>query len=203
MTSKTPAGSEEAIITRPTEATEDLNGLVEHHIESRLVPTKAAVVASSDRLARKLRAVLGELAGTPAEVTEALGIDFASARPRRDFAGKSKILARIRATAKRRARFKVMAKFGGKITEKLVKQGANPAAMYGVAVRGFNKEMITQVPRTADCGAPPYASGRSLDITLQLADLDPGPDATGAPLIRWAQEVWQTILYVALTQAQA
>ena len=59
-------GSEEAITTRLTEATEDFGVMVEHQIESRLVPAKAAVVASSDRLARKLRAALGELAGTPA-----------------------------------------------------------------------------------------------------------------------------------------
>ena len=72
------AGSEEAITTRLTEAIEDLGHMVEHQIESRFVPTKAAVVASSDRLARKLPAALGEFAGTPIDFTEALGIDFAA-----------------------------------------------------------------------------------------------------------------------------
>ena len=62
-------GTDEAITTCLTDAAEDLDHLVEHQIESRLVPTKAAVVASSDKLARKLRAALGELAGTPVEVT--------------------------------------------------------------------------------------------------------------------------------------
>ena len=41
----------DAITTRLTEATEDLNHLVEHQIESRQVPAKAAVVASDAKLA--------------------------------------------------------------------------------------------------------------------------------------------------------
>lgn len=150
-------GTDEAITTRLTEATEDFNSLVEHQIESSLVPTKAAVVASSDKLACKLRAALGELAGASVNVTEALGIDFASARPRRNFARSSKILAWIRATAKRRARFKVVSKFGGKKAQKLQKQCANPAALYGAAVTGLNEDVITQVRHTAACGTPPYA----------------------------------------------
>ena len=48
--------------------------MVEHQIESRLVLTKAAVVASSDKLARKLRAALGELVGALVDVTEADGL---------------------------------------------------------------------------------------------------------------------------------
>ena len=113
-----------------------------------------------------------------------MGIDFAAARPRRAFAKNNRIRARIQSVAKRRTRLKVMFKFGGKPAQKLVKQGANPAAMYGVAVTGLHEDMLTQVRRTAACGTPPYASGRSLDITLQLANLDPGPDATSAPLVR-------------------
>ena len=155
--------------------------MVEHQIESRLVTAKAVVVASSDKLGRKLPAALGEFVGAPINVTEALGIDFASARPRFDFARKSKILARIRATAKRRARFKVIIKFGGKKAQKLMKQGANPAALHGAGVTGFNEDMIIRVRRTAACGTPPYPSGRSIDIILQLADFDLGPTAT-APL---------------------
>ena len=187
-------GSEEAITTLLTEATEDLGHMVEHQIGSRLVPAKAAVVASSDRLARKIRAALGELAGTPVDVTEALGIDFAAARPRRAYAKHSRIRARIAATATRRARLKVISKIGGKQAKKLVTQGANPAALYGVAVTGLTETLLLQMRRTAGCGAPPYASGRSLDIALQLANLDPGAFATGAPLVRWAQEIWQATL---------
>ena len=82
-----------------------------------------------------------------------------------------------------------MSKFGGKNAEKLMKQGANPAALSGAAVAGLNEDMIIQVRRTAACGTQPYASGRSLDISLHLADFDPGPTATGATLIRWAKEI--------------
>ena len=70
--------------------------------------------------------------------------------------------------------------------------------MYGVAVTGLNEDMITQVRRTAACGTTPYASGRSLDITVQLTELDPVPAATGAPLVRWAQEIWQSALHAAI-----
>ena len=126
------------------------------------------------------------MVGTLVDVTEALSIDFAAARPRRAFARNSRIRARIQTVAKRRTRLTVMSKFGGKLVQKLVKQGANPAAMYGVALTRFNEDMLAQVRSTAACGTPPYASGRSFNINLQLANLDPGPDATGAPLVRWA-----------------
>ena len=151
------SGTSEAVTTCVVEATEDINHLAEHQIQARLVPTKAAVVASTAALARKLRAALGELAGAPVSVTEALGIDFAAARPRRAFAKNRRIRARIQTVAKRRARIKVISKFGGRPARKLIKQGANPDSMYGVAVTGITEDLLTQVRRTAACGAPPYA----------------------------------------------
>ena len=54
---------------------------------------KSAVGASTDTLARNLRASLGELAGAPVVVTEAFGIEFASVRARRHYASKSIVLA--------------------------------------------------------------------------------------------------------------
>ena len=88
------------------------------------------------------------------------------------------------------------------LAQKLIKQSANPAEMYGVAVTGLSGELLTQVRRTAACGTPPFANGRSFDITLQLANLDPGPDATGASLVRWCQEILRTTLHAALVQTR-
>ena len=55
-----------------------------------------------------------------------------------------------------------MSKFGGKKTQKLVKQGANPDALYSAAVTGLTEDMIIQVRRTAACSheaPPPLALG--------------------------------------------
>ena len=185
-------GEEEAVVDRLTEAIEDLDAVVKHEIHARLVPSKAACVASSARLARKLRAALGELAGSPVDVTEALGIDFAAARARREWAADSKQRKRVAAVSKRRARIRVITKFGSKAARKLTTQGSNPASLYGAAVTGISDGLLTQVRRNAACSTPLFAQGRSLDITLQLADLDPASMATAAPMIRWAQEIWQT-----------
>ena len=184
-------GTDALVLSLLTEATADLGQIVENELLTKLVPAKAAVVASSSRLASRLRTALGQLAGAPVDVTEALGIDFAAGRARREHAASSKIKKRICEVAKRRSRIKVMSKFGGKSARKLIVQGANPASLYGVAVTGVTESLLVQVRRTAACGVPPYASGRSLDCALQLAKIDPGPIATGAPLVRWAQEVWQ------------
>ena len=89
-------GIHEAVITWPTEATEDFGQVVEHELP-RMVPAKATVVA----LARRLRTSLGQLAGTPVAVTETLRVDFASGRARRDHAANSKIKPRTLAVAKR------------------------------------------------------------------------------------------------------
>ena len=86
----------------------------------------------------------------------------------------------------------MITKFGSKAARKLTTQGSNPASLYGAAVTGISDGLLTQVRRNAACSTPPFAQGRSLDITLQLADLDPASMATAAPMIRWAQEIWQT-----------
>ena len=189
-------GTESAVVDLLAEATLDLNDVVEKEIRSKLVPAKAAVVASTAKLAKRVRAALGSLAGAPVEVTEALGVDFAAGRARREYKRSSRIRDRVLTAAKRRGRLRILSKFGGKAAKKMVTQGATPAALYGVAVTGISNDLLLQVRRTAACAVPPYASGRSLDLTLQLAEIDPGPAAAGAPLVRWAQEIWQATLPV-------
>eukprot|EP00973_Karenia_brevis_P008255 1117088-Karenia_brevis.AAC.1 len=75
-------GNENKVLYDLVDAVEELNDVVELEIGSRLVPAKAAVVASSSKLACRIRSAVGKLGGMPVEVTEALGIDFTAGKGR-------------------------------------------------------------------------------------------------------------------------
>ena len=119
-------GTDSAVVDWLAEATLDFKDVVEKEIQSKLVTAKAAVVASSAKLAKRVRAALGSLAGAPVEVTEALGVDFAAGRARREYRRSSRIRDRILTVAKRRGRLRILSKFGSKAAKKLVTQRQLP-----------------------------------------------------------------------------
>ena len=96
-------------------------------------------------------------------------------------AAKMKQKARVALVERRKHRLKVITKFGGRQARKLAAQGVAPAALYGAPVTGVPCDLLMRVRRTAACATPPYAQGRSLDLALNLAGIDPAPNATGAP----------------------
>ena len=77
-------GTDSAVVDWLAEASLDFNDVVEKEIQSKLVPAKAAVVASTAKLAKRVCAALGSSAGATVDVTEALGVDFAAGRTRRE-----------------------------------------------------------------------------------------------------------------------
>ena len=79
---------------------------------------------------------------------------------------------------------------GSKQAHKLVRAGIAPVALYGACVTGFSDTQVYWLRVAAGAGTAPRAQGRSLDVTLQLSGLDMIAKATGAPMVRWAQEVW-------------
>ena len=53
--------------------------------------------------------------------------------------------------------------------------------------------MLLRLRRTAAAASGPHAAGRSLDITLALADSDPTATASELPITRWAKEAWNAL----------
>jgi len=186
-------GTEDQVAERLVSAAVDMRAAVQDEIKAALATHKAATVASTTRLAKRLRRALGQDGGAECESTPALGIDFCCGKLHRH-----KLMAtrkkRLRAVAARRERIAILSKAcHGKPkanAHKLVKAGVKPAALYGACVTGITDTQLVCLRRTSAAATAPRAQGRSLDIALQLAGLDPTADATAAPMVRWAQEVW-------------
>jgi len=184
-------GSGTQVLHRLLEAAGDLKFAVNHDIMADLAVAKAAVVASNRVLASKLRRSLGEDGGVEVACTPALGIDFSCGRKRAAAKGKTlgKRLATVAARRRRMADISKASK-GSKQAHKLVQAGTAPAALYGACVTGLSDTQLYRLRVTASAGTAPRAQGRSLDVTLQLSGLDMPAKASGAPIVRWAQEVW-------------
>eukprot|EP00973_Karenia_brevis_P070565 9809512-Karenia_brevis.AAC.1 len=92
--------------------------------------------------------------------------------------------------SKRRHRYELLAKAAGRRAKKVISQGAMRAALYGACVSGVPDGLLLQLRRLAATAVTPRCKGRSLDIALAIADMDPTAAATAPPLARWAAEVW-------------
>eukprot|EP00973_Karenia_brevis_P013141 1782636-Karenia_brevis.AAC.1 len=74
------AADEDVLAARLVEACSDMKFAINVEIKANLAEAKAATVASTAKLARRIRRALGQDGGAECETTEALGIDFSSGR---------------------------------------------------------------------------------------------------------------------------
>ena len=170
-------------------AADDMKHIVNDEIKAELADHKAAVVASSHKTASRIRRALGKSGGLAVDSTSALGIDFSAGRK----AGTRHPVQRKRfaTVAARRGRIRILARRGKAKARKVVTAGAVPSALYGAPVTGVCDSLLLSLRRTAASAATPVAQGRSLDVTLALNQLEVTGHATAAPMVRYAQEVWQ------------
>lgn len=185
-------GDEERVIQETVAAALDLRTVVSNEIKAALASTKSAVVASKTRVARRIRALLGADGGEPVVVAQALGIDFAAGRSGVSTAGRSSRAKRIYTASGKAQRISRLAKAGRRQPQHVVRQGIIKGALYGANVTGISDGNLLKLRRICASTTPPRAQGRSLDLALHFAGCDPGPEATLAPIVRWAQEIWNS-----------
>ena len=75
---------------------------------------------------------------------------------------------------------------------KIVRTGTFPTALYGAEVVGVPDTKLLSLRRSAAAAAIPKARGRSLDVTLACSRLEVTKEATAAPIILFAKEIWQS-----------
>ena len=190
--------SRETLAAQLSSAADTMLDVVHVRIKADMAQQKAAVVASDAKLFSMLRRHLGAHAGiaTNNSAATALGIDYAAGRSRQSMRfGAQK--ARFAKVAARRHRLRTLAKSGGCAATKVARSGCRPAALYGAEVVGVPCSLLLSLRRTMAASTIPRAKGRSLDVTLQLSDLEVTKEATAAPICRWAREVWQASMLIA------
>ena len=74
--------TEKDVIDKISAAARDLAEVIERDLKCKIATHKAATVASTESLATKLRAAIGQNAGKPLRSTPNLGADFNCARGR-------------------------------------------------------------------------------------------------------------------------
>ena len=182
------AGDEAAVIQNTAAAALDLRRVVHTEIKASLAAHKAAVVASSNRIADQIRAFLGNDGGMPVRVTQSLGIDFAAGRAAATAGRTSKQKQRLTMAASKAFRISNLAKAAKRSPKQVVRQGLVKGAPYGASVTGMSDRRLLQLRRTCATTTAPRAAGRSLDLALYFSGSDPGPEATAAPMVRWAKK---------------
>ena len=130
-------GTEGEVLEELPYAVHNLGLALERDLGCELSIPKAAVVASSDHLAQRLRARVGRLAGGRVGTARRLGVDFAPGRPRAQWGGSTVRRQRIQNAAHRtrRAVAFIFAE-GGPRTQKLYSSGGKPKAGFGAEVTG-------------------------------------------------------------------
>ena len=184
---------EDRLLHKLAAAADDLYNIIVQDLEAEVSFPKAAVVASSPALLKKAKRVLGHLGGEAVASAEALGIDLVAGKRRRAFKTRS-VLARRLEKLKRRARRTARLKQAGKgRPARLFASGLGPATWYGMAIYGADRGELHDLQAAALSLFTPRACGRDRAATL-LVNGDPCWRAAVAPLHRWAQEVWGSLL---------
>eukprot|EP00973_Karenia_brevis_P065605 9121577-Karenia_brevis.AAC.1 len=136
MVKTSTQGSQDRVAERLIAAAIDLREAVHQDIKAELATAKAATVATSDRLAKRIRRALGVDGGCDVDSTAALGIDFSCGRQRGRVKMRS-LSKRLRTVASRKRRLAIISKAARGRVGKLVRCGIAPTALYGAAVTGL------------------------------------------------------------------
>jgi len=168
-----------------------MRNVVQCEIFAELAQSKGAVVASSDDIYHAIRAGLKKDAGPDSknEAVAALGCDLTMGNSRRK-ARMHKQRKRVGAVASRRRRMRSLAQAAGSKAATIARTGLRPAALYGTEVYGMSDSLLLCQRRTHASAVIPRARGRSLTVTLAINEVEPAEEATAAPIVRWAKEVW-------------
>ena len=182
-------GREELLVEDIVEATSDLASIIEGTLGSQISLPKAAVVASSNSVAAKLRRALKAKAGAETYLAKNLGVDCSAARPRawRSRAGTRH--KRLAGVAPRLARLRRLVKAGARKAGKVYRTGIQPQATFGCEVNGLSDGEVARLQKSAASAFPPFGRLRSRTLVL-LAHGDPLAKPATAAMCRWAKEVW-------------
>ncbi len=141
-----------SISTRPehladdmVRAAEALEVVIEADLACVFALDKAAIVASTNLLAKKLARRLGNRAGDQHDAPPNLGIDFGAGKKRRYHGPRAIRKLRLKRASARRLRLRRIRKVVGNRAKRIFATGVLPDATWGVAVNGLDDGGGSQV----------------------------------------------------------
>ncbi len=180
----------ETLVDDLAKAAAALEVVIEADLACVIALDKAAIVASTNQLARALARRLGDRAGELHEAPPNLGIDFGAGKKRKYHGPRAIRKVRLRRAAARRMRLRRIRKVVGNRAKKIFTTGVLPDAAWGAAVNGLDDGEAHRLRQVAAVAVGPKARGRSLHMTMLVAGV-PTWRAEVAPLLQLAREVWR------------
>ena len=150
---------------------------------------KSIIVASSDRLLKKLGGAFGKFAGTVAQSGSNLGVDYAPGRRRAHKKSLNVLRKRAGGFTRRMRRLGVLRRKGYDM-QKLYVTGLQAYAFYGAEVVGLGAKQLktAQANYLSLVGSP--ARSRSASVALAVAG-DPLWRQGLGPVLTWASTIWK------------
>ena len=186
----TAEGSEAVVLASLAAALKDLVNVVEQELHCTVEWSKAAVVASSDTLRKRLQMACG-ISEESAKTVPNLGVDFTFGKMRRQLGRTTTRYQRMASAKRRKGRLHVLRKVRGPKRATLVgTSGVLSASTYGSAINGVSDSELRSLRRIAASAMTPSARGRSLSALLLLHG-DPCWSAAVAPLTQWIRSAWK------------
>ena len=186
----TSAPEEHQVVGRLASAAADLHELVKQDLGCQVANHKSVVVASSDRLLRRLSAAFGRFTGQASRSGSNLGVDFAPGRQRAHKKGVSVLRKREDGLRRRLRRLGALRRQGFDM-RKLYITGLQSYAYYGAEVVGVDHQQLksAQSRYLSLVGSP--ARSRSASVALALAG-DPLWRQALGPVLTWASIIWKS-----------
>ncbi len=182
-------GTEAQVEQTLVEAQVILADVIHHELDCEIEVEKAAVLASSRDLTRRLVRRIGARAGRRRRTAPNLGIDYAPGRRRTAQYG-GKRTGRFRGLARKMAPFRRLCRVIGGKASKVFVAGPLPYATYGSVVNGLSDAEVLRIRRCVAVAWSPRARGRSLKM-ITLLNRAPTHSAENGPIVQYSKEVWR------------
>ncbi len=167
--------------------------MVEQELGAAISAPKAALVASSRRLATTIRDAVGSLAGPVRQAAPNLGVDSAAAKRRGAGATGPIRRARWDKAIKKRHRLRALATVVGTRAGNMFTVGVGASAVYHASAQGLTDNEVTKLRRLAAVVFPPRSRFRSLTLTHIFHEM-PTATAEVAATLQLSRAVWAATL---------
>ncbi len=182
-------GAPSRLVEEMAEIEGHLHGMILHDLKGTVAEGKAAVVATSRELTKRLRQKIPRITGPVRMCMMNLGVDCTAGRKRGTRAGRLKLSMRIKLGCKRAPRLKALHGIIKRRALTIFTVGVAPKMAYGAEVRGLTDDDIIRIRRTAAAAMSPHARNASLSMKTLLHDI-PSARVELAPALQYARMCW-------------
>jgi hypothetical protein len=184
------APEEHLVVGRLTHGAAELHRMIEEELECKVAMHKSILLASSDKLLKKLQDAFGKFGGQAKKAAPNLGVDHFVGRVRARRTSTSTLRGRQRKLLRRCRRLRSLKRAGYNMRE-LFTTGLQSASLYGAEVTGVDAAQLKEARSSYLnlVGSPSTSSSTALTLALTG---DPLWRQGLGPALTWSGIVWKS-----------